>query len=115
MTKSSLSQHDSLFKKFLGYIAVAQDFLEVHLLPHLRERCDFSTLSMESGSFIEDDLRTQCSDMLYSVQANLGKGYIYTVVEHQAAMKSNDIQASYGTVWQPCSDILSKVMTLCLS
>ncbi|WP_334470432.1 Rpn family recombination-promoting nuclease/putative transposase [Arsenophonus sp. PmNCSU2021_1] len=84
MTKSSLSQHDSLFKKFLGDIAIARDFLEVHLPSHLRERCDFSTLAMESGSFIEDDLRTQCSDMLYSVQTNSGKGYIYTVVEHQS-------------------------------
>ncbi len=84
MTKSSLSQHDSLFKKFLGDIAVARDFLEVHLPPHLGERCDFSTLTMESGSFIEDDLRTQCSDMLYSVQTNAGKGYIYTLVEHQS-------------------------------
>ncbi|HGJ5857456.1 Rpn family recombination-promoting nuclease/putative transposase [Arsenophonus nasoniae] len=84
MKKSSLSQHDAVFKKFLGDIAVARDFLEVHLPPHLRERCDFSTLAMESGSFIEDDLRTQCSDMLYSVQTNAGKGYIYTVVEHQS-------------------------------
>ncbi|MFT8210892.1 MAG: Rpn family recombination-promoting nuclease/putative transposase [Symbiopectobacterium sp.] len=84
MTKSSLSQHDALFKKFLGDIAVARDFLEVHLPPHLRERCDFSTLAMESGSFIEDDLRTQCSDMLYSVQTNAGKGYIYTLLEHQS-------------------------------
>lgn len=81
MSKSALSQHDSLFKKFLGDIAIARDFLEAHLPLHLRERCDFSTLAMESGSFIEDDLRTQCSDMLYSVQTNAGKGYIYTVVE----------------------------------
>ncbi|MBG6242954.1 MAG: Rpn family recombination-promoting nuclease/putative transposase [Candidatus Symbiopectobacterium sp. Dall1.0] len=84
MTTSSLSQHDALFKKFLGDIAVARDFLEVHIPPHLRERCDFSTLAMESGSFIEDDLRTQCSDMLYSVQMNAGKGYIYTLIEHQS-------------------------------
>ncbi|MGG2142559.1 Rpn family recombination-promoting nuclease/putative transposase [Symbiopectobacterium sp. RP] len=84
MTTSSLSQHDSLFKKFLGDITVARDFLEIHLPPHLRERCDFSTLAMESGSFIEDDLRTQCSDMLYSVQTKTGKGYIYTLIEHQS-------------------------------
>uniref|UniRef100_A0A3B0M3L1 Transposase (putative) YhgA-like domain-containing protein n=1 Tax=Arsenophonus endosymbiont of Trialeurodes vaporariorum TaxID=235567 RepID=A0A3B0M3L1_9GAMM len=84
MTKPSLSQHDALFKKFLGDIAIARDFLEVHLPPYLRERCDFSTLMMGSGSFIEDDLLTQCSDMFYSVQTNLGKGYIYTVVEHQS-------------------------------
>ncbi|MFS1582993.1 MAG: Rpn family recombination-promoting nuclease/putative transposase [Candidatus Arsenophonus phytopathogenicus] len=84
MTKSSLSQHDALFKKFLSDIPVARDFLEVHLPPHLREHCDFSTLAMESGCFIEDDLRTHCSDTLYSVQTNAGKGYIYTLVEHQS-------------------------------
>ncbi|BAE74926.1 hypothetical protein SGGMMB4_03845 [Sodalis glossinidius str. 'morsitans'] len=84
MSNSSLSQHDALFKKFLGDIAVARDFLEIHLPPHLRERCDFNTLAMESGSFIEDDLRTRCSDMLYSVQINAGKGYIYTLIEHQS-------------------------------
>ncbi|MGX8943063.1 Rpn family recombination-promoting nuclease/putative transposase [Symbiopectobacterium sp. Eva_TO] len=85
MTKSSLSQHDSLFKKFLGDIAVARDFLEVHLPPHLRELCDFSTLAMESGSFIEDDLRTQCSDMLYSIKTMTGHGgYVYCLVEHQS-------------------------------
>ncbi|HGJ5856535.1 Rpn family recombination-promoting nuclease/putative transposase [Arsenophonus nasoniae] len=85
MSKSALSQHDSLFKKFLGDIVVARDFLEVHLPHHIRERCDFSTLTMESGSFIEDDLRTQCSDMLYSIKTTTGHdGYVYCLVEHQS-------------------------------
>ncbi|MBG6242824.1 MAG: hypothetical protein EKE20_13815, partial [Candidatus Symbiopectobacterium sp. Dall1.0] len=26
---------------------MARDFLKIHLPPHLRERCDFSTLAME--------------------------------------------------------------------
>ncbi|CAK8742115.1 Recombination-promoting nuclease RpnA [Sodalis praecaptivus] len=85
MKKSSLSQHDALFKKFLGDIAVARDFLEIHLPPHLRARCDFSTLAMESGSFIEDDLRTRCSDMLYSMKTTAGHdGYVYCLIEHQS-------------------------------
>ncbi|WP_406704201.1 Rpn family recombination-promoting nuclease/putative transposase [Sodalis sp.] len=85
MTKSSLSQHDALFKKFLGNIAVARDFLEIHLPPHLRERCDFGTLAMESGSFIEDDLKGQCSDMLYSMKTTAGHdGYVYCLIEHQS-------------------------------
>ncbi|BAE75782.1 hypothetical protein SGGMMB4_05905 (plasmid) [Sodalis glossinidius str. 'morsitans'] len=58
---STLSHHDHVFKKFLGDIAVARDFLEIHLPPHLRKHCDFSTLAMASGSFIEDDLKGQCS------------------------------------------------------
>ncbi|WP_406706739.1 Rpn family recombination-promoting nuclease/putative transposase [Sodalis sp.] len=85
MPISSLSQHDALFKKFLGDIAVARDFLEIHLPPHLRERCDFSTLAMKSGSFIEDDLKGQCSDMLYSMKTTTGHdGYVYCLIEHQS-------------------------------
>lgn len=82
--KKILSHHDSLFKKFLGDITIAKDFLEIHLPENIRKLCDFSTLTMESGSFIESDLRSQCSDMLYSVQTTAGKGYIYTLIEHQS-------------------------------
>jgi predicted transposase/invertase (TIGR01784 family) len=77
------SAHDAIFKKFLGDITVARDFLQIHLPENIRGRCDFDTLKMESGSFIEPDLRSQCSDMLYSLQTTTGKGYIYTLVEHQ--------------------------------
>ncbi|HGJ5883581.1 Rpn family recombination-promoting nuclease/putative transposase [Arsenophonus sp.] len=82
--KKTLSHHDSLFKKFLGDITIARDFLQIHLPEKLRQLCDFSTLTMESGSFIEPDLRSQCSDMLYSVQTTTGMGYIYTLIEHQS-------------------------------
>lgn len=81
---SKLSHHDSLFKKFLGDITIARDFLQIHLPEKLRQLCDFSTLAMESGSFIEPDLRSPCSDMLYSVQTTTGMGYIYTLIEHQS-------------------------------
>ncbi|WP_395971234.1 Rpn family recombination-promoting nuclease/putative transposase (plasmid) [Candidatus Arsenophonus nilaparvatae] len=81
---SKLSHHDSLFKKFLGDITIARDFLKIHLPEKLRQLCDFSTLAMESGSFIEPDLRSQCSDMLYSVQTTTGRGYIYCLLEHQS-------------------------------
>lgn len=80
-----LMHHDALFKKFLSDITVARDFLEAHLPSHLRARCDFSTLAMESGSFIEDDLRSQCSDMLYSLKTTEGQtGYVYCLLEHQS-------------------------------
>lgn len=82
---NTLSRHDHVFKKFLGDIAVARDFLEIHLPPHLRKRCDFGTLAMTSGSFIEDDLKGQCSDMLYSMKTTTGHdGYVYCLIEHQS-------------------------------
>ncbi|MFT4463986.1 MAG: Rpn family recombination-promoting nuclease/putative transposase [Sodalis sp. (in: enterobacteria)] len=83
MPKTPL-HHDALFKKFLGDIAVARDFLDIHLPPSIRTRCDLSTLAMESGSFVEDDLRSRLSDMLYSVETTASASYIYCLIEHQS-------------------------------
>ncbi|WP_174888572.1 Rpn family recombination-promoting nuclease/putative transposase [Candidatus Hamiltonella defensa] len=82
---SQLSYHDHFFKKFLGDIAVARDFLELHLPSSLRKCCNFDTLAIASGSFVEDDLRGQCSDMLYSMKTSSGQdGYILCLIEHQS-------------------------------
>lgn len=38
---------------------------------------------MAYGSFIEDDLKGQCSDMLYSMKTTTGHdGYVYCLIEH---------------------------------
>lgn len=81
---NQISHHDSFFKKFLGDIAIARDFLDIHLPKHLRQQCDLNTLAMCSGSFIEDDLRPHCSDMLYSLKSTQGDAYIYCLIEHQS-------------------------------
>lgn len=81
---SQISHHDHFFKKFFGDISVAKDFLSIHLPENLRQQCDLNTLALCSGFFIEDDLRAQCSDILYSMKTSSGnKGYIYALVEHQ--------------------------------
>lgn len=56
--KKILFHHDSLFKKILGDITIAKDFLKIYLSENIRKLCDFSTLAMEAGSFIEPDLRS---------------------------------------------------------
>ncbi len=83
--KTYPTPHDSLFKKFFSDIGVATDFLQIHLPPALREKCDFSTLTITSTSFIKDNLRTRCCDMLYRLQTTMGPGYIYCVIEHQSS------------------------------
>jgi predicted transposase/invertase (TIGR01784 family) len=52
---------------------------------HLREQCDLRTLQLESGSFIEEDLRASHSDILYSLKTQHGEGYIYILIEHQSS------------------------------
>ncbi|MEH2920987.1 Rpn family recombination-promoting nuclease/putative transposase [Samsonia erythrinae] len=79
-----MPSHDAIFKQFLSDIAVARDFLTIHLPDKIRQRCDFSTLQLESASFIDEKLRARISDVLYSLYTTAGKGYIYCVIEHQS-------------------------------
>jgi len=71
---STHTPHDATFRQFLTQPDIARDFLALHLPPELCQRCDFSTLKLESGSFVEDDLRQYVSDVLYSRKTTAGNG-----------------------------------------
>lgn len=84
-THATSTPHDAVFKQFLGHPDTARDFLSIHLPVKLREMCDLQTLKLESGSFIETDLRARYSDVLWSLKTAQGNGYIYVVIEHQSS------------------------------
>lgn len=77
--------HDATFRQFLTQPDIARDFMELHLPAELRAVCDLSTLKLESGSFVEDDLRQYFSDVLYSLKTTGGDGYIHVLIEHQSS------------------------------
>ncbi|VEA31149.1 Uncharacterized protein YfaD [Salmonella enterica subsp. enterica] len=56
-TSTTSTPHDAVFKQFLCHPDTARDFLEIHLPTTLRQICNLNTLRLESGSFIEEDLR----------------------------------------------------------
>ncbi|MFT2792080.1 Rpn family recombination-promoting nuclease/putative transposase [Serratia sp. T13T92] len=85
MKKAIPSLHDSVFKQFLTHPDTARDFLELHLPPTLLQSCDLNTLKLESGSFIENDLRAYYSDVLYSLKTSKGDGFVYALIEHQSS------------------------------
>jgi predicted transposase/invertase (TIGR01784 family) len=66
--------HDAVFKRFLRHPETANDFLTLYLPEAIRQRCDFSTLRLQSASFIDEDLRAWYSDVLWSVQTTCGTG-----------------------------------------
>jgi len=77
--------HDLAFKQFLTHPETARDFMRLHLPAELQAVCDFSTLRLESGSFVEDSLRPYFSDALYSLRTTTGDdGYIHVLIEHQS-------------------------------
>lgn len=77
--------HDLAFKQFLTHPDTAREFMQLHLPAELQAVCDFSTLRLESGSFIEESLRPYFSDVLYSLRTTTGDdGYIHVLIEHQS-------------------------------
>ncbi len=77
--------HDATFRQFLTQPEVARDFMELHLPAELRAICDLNTLKLESGSFVEDNLRQYFSDVLYSLKTTAGDdGYVHVLIEHQS-------------------------------
>lgn len=81
----SAMPHDGIFKHFLHHTAIARDFLQAHLPDSLLALCQLETLQLTSGSFVEEDLRTSYSDILYALQTHDGPGYIYVLIEHQSS------------------------------
>lgn len=81
---TTATPHDAVFKTFLSRAETARDFITLHLPPALMRLCKLETLKLESGSFIEDDLRPYYSDIIYSLQTSIGRGYIHVLIEHQS-------------------------------
>ncbi|EGP7835134.1 Rpn family recombination-promoting nuclease/putative transposase, partial [Salmonella enterica] len=78
--------HDAAFRSFLANPDVARDFLELHLPAELRAVCNLDTLKLESGTFVEEDLRQYASDILWSMKTTDGDdGYIHVLIEHQSS------------------------------
>jgi predicted transposase/invertase (TIGR01784 family) len=78
--------HDSFFKQSFSNPEVAADLLRHYLPSDLVASFDFNTLQPSKDSFVDEDLRSHFSDLLYKV--NLGTGgdaYIYVLFEHKSS------------------------------
>lgn len=76
--------HDAVFKQFLTNPRTAKDFMQLHLPSWVQPFCNFDTLKLECGSFVEESMRPYYSDVLYSLKTTSGAGYIYVLIEHQS-------------------------------
>lgn len=76
--------HDAAFRQFLATPDVARDFMQLHPPAELCALCDLTTPKLESGTFVENDLRQYASDILWSMKTTSGDdGYIHLLLEHQ--------------------------------
>ncbi|HGJ5854751.1 Rpn family recombination-promoting nuclease/putative transposase [Arsenophonus nasoniae] len=82
--KFTPTPHDAVFKQFLSEKETAKDFFDIWLPDEIKSLCDLDSLKVESGSFIDSEMKNYQSDILYSFSTKKGSGYIYVLIEHQS-------------------------------
>ena len=80
------SPHDRAFRSVLGDVRVAREFFEHYLPASVRTVVDLSVLRLQNATFVDPELSTGTSDLLYQTAFRLPQqetGYIYLTVEQQ--------------------------------
>jgi len=76
--------HDALFKQIHSVPSEAAAELR-HVLPReLADLVDWTTLELESGSFVDDELREQHADLLFSAVLAGKRAFLYFLLEHKS-------------------------------
>jgi predicted transposase/invertase (TIGR01784 family) len=86
MAESSFKNpHDCFFKELFARKENARDFLQRYLPPDLVALLDLASLEITKDSFIDPDLQTHFSDLLYKVGLqDQGQTLIYVLFEHKS-------------------------------
>ncbi len=84
MTNKHVTPHDTCFRSAMSNPKVAQEFFEQHLPANIKAVVDFATITLKQESLIDDKLKLQITDLLFSAEFNHRPGYLYLLVEHQS-------------------------------
>lgn len=77
--------HDRFFKETFSRIEVARDFFVNYLPERVTAVLNLNTLSLQSGSFVDEELGEQFADLLYQVDLHeAGEAYLYVLLEHKS-------------------------------
>jgi hypothetical protein len=76
--------HDRYFRETFGRVEIARDFLRHHLPGELLASVDLSTLEVSPDTFVAEDLRQDCSDLVYRIAFADSELRIYLLLEHKS-------------------------------
>lgn len=83
----SQTPHDAFFKSIFSQPLQAAEVLQQALPPEVVRLLDFSTLTPEPGSFIDEALRGQCTDLLFSARFAGWPTLLYLLFEHMSTQE----------------------------
>ncbi|MGI5222361.1 Rpn family recombination-promoting nuclease/putative transposase [Nocardia sp. CA-290969] len=84
MAVQSSTPHDGLFKGVYSRKAEIAGILRANLPKAIITRIDLGCLELQPGSYIEQNLRSLYSDLLFRTRLSGHDAYIYILVEHQS-------------------------------
>lgn len=82
---NKLSVHDRLTRSLMMNPKVAEEFFKVNLPDKIQEIIDFTSLRLKPDSFVDDNLKVQEADLLYSADFNGQPGFLYILFEHASS------------------------------
>lgn len=83
-SKKILTPHDLLFKKSLENKEAATHFVKQYMPRDILSMIKLTTLEVQNITFIEQDLTTSASDVIFRVETtNREQAYLYFLLEHQ--------------------------------
>ncbi len=86
MPEDSLHQpNDKLLKATFSVPENARAFFKNHLPPELAVALDWSSLSLEPGSFIDPQFTSSESDLLFHIRLQQSEAFLYLLFEHQSS------------------------------
>ena len=104
MTSASASPHDQFFKELMTQPGVAGAFLRERLPETVTALFTDSEPRLELGSFVDPDLRSQHSDLLFSMDLKSGRpALVYILFEHKSypdAMVAFQLLRYVIAIWQ---------------
>jgi len=84
---STLSHHDSFFKAVLQQPERAREYFRLQLPPSLVAAIDLESLAPMPDSFVDDQLRTSFSDLVFSVRMKTNDEplFLSLLLEHKSS------------------------------
>ena len=78
------NRHDEFFKAYFGQPQNLSALVQASFPTAVTGLLDFSTLKIEPGTYIDEELQAHFSDLAASVQGRYGPVKVYVVVEHKS-------------------------------
>lgn len=82
---NKLSPHDRFVRSLMTNPRVIREFFTTHLPVRIKDLIDLDSIQPQKDSFVDDKLRLQIADLLYSVNIKGETGYVYLLMEHASS------------------------------